>query len=318
MLTLFMSKKSKKIQVETITDSKNSLLQPAGKMLAGVVREKEAAFHVAWTHFQTAEDDPEALHEMRVDLRRLRVWVKLTSDEVKTNKPACKRLKALAKASNPVRDHEVTLGWLSQAQNQIGESPALERLIEYGKQTYQQTTKLKFLEKQGLDPQVIQKKGIDLGQWLDRTVEQRIELIDQLLHSGMEETHLARIEIKYLRYLLEPFTKILKNAKDLVEWSKEVQGVLGDFHDVQVFRGHLPDFARWVTDHELAQVALSTGKQSRAITKVFANAREPVIALSGWQDQELNRQWLKWLEVRDNYLLMLEKLRNNQNSVDLV
>lgn len=313
-----MSKTRKKIQIETITDGNNILLKPAGRVLVEIIREKEMAFRAAWTHFQLADDDPEALHDMRVDLRRLRVWIKLTRDEVKTNKPTSKHLKALAKASNPVRDHEVMLSWLALAQKQIGEMPALDKLIEYGKQAYQQPTELEFSAKQGLEPQVKQKMGIGLGQWLDRTVEQRIGHIDQLLHSGMEEAHIARIEIKYLRYLLEPFTSLVKNSKELVGWCKEVQELLGDFHDMQVFRSHLPEFARWVTDHELAQVALLPGKQSKAITKVFANAREPLIALSGWQEQELQRQWHNWLGVRENYLHLLQNLRQNQNTVDLV
>ena len=160
--------------------------------------------------------------------------------------------------------------------------------------------------------------SVGLEQWLEKTVQQRIELIDQLLHAGMGEAHLARIEIKYLRYLLEPFSSSVKNSKELVSWCKEVQEILGDFHDLQVFRSHLPDFARWVIDHELVEVALSSGKQSRAITKVFANARESIIALSGWQDQELSRQWFNWLDRRDNYLLLLQTLRKNQNSTLLV
>jgi len=310
-----MSAKSKKIQIESIADGKNILLQPAAKVLVAVVREKDAAFRAAWTHFQTAEDDPESLHDMRVDLRRLRVWLKLTRHEVKTSQSICKRLKALAKASNPVRDHEVLLGWLSLAQKQLGDNVVLVNLIDYGNQAYQQSTELSFSEKPGLEPEPKHKKGINLEQWLEQTVEHRIERIDQLLHAGMEETHLARIEIKYLRYLLEPFPNTVNNAKALVEWCKEVQGLLGDFHDVQVFRSHLPDFARWITDSELAEVALLPGKQSKAITKVFANARESIITLSGWQDQELHRQWQKWLAVRDNYLSALHALRKKKGTI---
>lgn len=313
-----MTKKSKKIQIERIADSEDSLLQPAGKLLATIIRQKEAAFYAAWTHFKTAENDPEALHNMRVDLRRLRVWVKLTCDDVKIYQPACKRLKTLAKASNPVRDHEVILGWLALAQKQIGEMPALDKLIDYGKQTYQQNQKLSFSQKQGLDPKAKNKKEIALGQWLERTVEQRMERIDQLLHAGMDETHLARIEIKYLRYLLEPFVNTLDNAEVLVEWCKAVQDLLGDFHDVQVFRSHLPEFANWIIERELAEVALLPGKQSKAITQVFANAREPLIALSGWQDQALHRQWHQWLSVRGSYLSKLQMLIKNQRFNNLI
>jgi len=309
-----MSKKSKKIQIESIVGGNNVLLKPAGRVLAEVILEKEVVFRASWMNFQTADDDPEALHNMRVDLRRLRVWVKLARDEVTISKSTYKQLKALAKASNPIRDHEVMLTWLALAQNQIGELPALDNLIEYGKQAYHQSTQLSFSTKQTLEPKVKQKMGIGLGQWLEKTVVQRIDLIDQLLHAEMEETHLARIEIKYLRYLLEPFTGIVNNAKALVEWCKKVQELLGDFHDMQVFRSHLPEFACWVIERELAEVALLTGKQSRAITKVFANSREAVIALSGWQDQELQRQWHNWIAVRDNYLSELQALRKKTDT----
>lgn len=309
-----MGNKSKKIQFSSIADDKNVLSKPAGSVLTDIIREKEMALRGAWEHFQTAEDDPEALHDMRVDLRRLRVWVKLTRDEVKTNKSIRKRLKMLANSSNPVRDNEVMLTWLVLAQKQIGNMPALDKLIEYGKQAYQLSAELSFSTKLGLEPQIKQKMGISLGQWLDKTIEQRIDLIDQLLCAGMDETHLARIEIKYLRYLLEPFIDTVNNAKALIDWCKEVQQLLGDFHDMQVFRSHLPEFARWVIDFELSQVALLAGKQSQAITQVFAHAREPVIALSGWQNQELQHQWRNWLEVRASYLARLHDLRLVQNA----
>ncbi|EXJ12352.1 MULTISPECIES: CHAD domain-containing protein [Nitrincola] len=305
-----MNKKRKKIQIETIDGGNNRLLKPAGRVLANILREKETAFHAAWAHYQASKDDPEALHTMRVDLRRLRVWIKLTRGEVKTNTSTCKQLQALAKASNPVRDHEVMLDWLSLAQKQIGEMPALYNLLEYGKQAYQLSYELSFSTKQRLKPRAKQKETVNLGQWLDKTIEQRIESIDQHLHAGMEDAHLARIEIKYLRYLLEPFTGIINKSEALVAWCKEVQELLGNFHDMQVFRSHLPEFAHWVIDRELAEVTLLTGKQSKAITKVFANAREPVIALSGWQDQKLRRQWHHWLAERDRYLNRLQALRN--------
>lgn len=304
-----MSNKVRKIQIETIADSKNIWRQPAGQMLAEVIRKKEAVFHAAWSHYLTAKDDPEALHDLRVDLRRLRVWVKLARDEVKTNKRARKRLKALTKASNPLRDHEVPLAWLSVAQEQIEDMPALDKLIEYGKQAYEQTTELSFSEKPGLEPGAKHKNGVDLGQWLDKAVEQRIVQIDQLMRAGMENVHPARIEIKYLRYLLEPFTSALENASELIEWCKAVQDILGDLHDIQIFRSHLPEFAGWVIDRELAEIALLPGKQAKAITKAFANARDPIIALSGWQDQELQRQWRNWLAERDDYLGKLQDQR---------
>lgn len=304
-----MAKKTKKIKIESLAGRKDIFQQPADKMLAAIIREQEGRFRAAWSHYQTSTDDSEALHDLRVDLRRLRVWVKLTRGEVSTKKPARKQLSMLAKASNPLRDHQVIFDWLALAKQQLGDTPALNQLIGYGQQAYRQSTDLCFSEKQWLEPRGKAKQGDVLGQWLDNMFKQRIALIEQLLRAEMAEAHLARIEVKYLRYLLEPFTGTVDHAKALVQWCKEIQGILGDFHDVQVFRSHLPEFARWVTDYELEAVALLPGKQARAITKVFANAREPIIALSGWQQQECQRQWQNWLSLRENYLSTLNQLR---------
>lgn len=298
---------TKKKQIKAMTSGKGVWNEPAATVLADVIKEKEKIFIKAWAHYRKAKDDPEALHDMRVDLRRLRVWEKLARDQLKTRKQTRKRLKALAKASNPLRDHEVTLDWLDAARRDLPQSEALDNLIEYGHQAYAENTELTFSEKPGLKPQPRNKKGPSLALWLHQTVDQRITVIDEQLRAGSDKAHDARIGIKYLRYLLEPFVSELPAAKDTVAWCKGVQEALGDFHDIEVFRTHLPEFASWVTDRELAEVAALQGKQSRAITKVFASARDPIIALSGWQHQEYERQWDIWSEKRDEQLGILQR-----------
>lgn len=158
-----MSKKTQKFHNALITGDKNILLLPANQVLARIMKQKEAAFLAAWQHYQTAADDADALHQMRIELRRLRAWLKLTRSDVKTNQSACKRLKVLTNASNPLRDHEVVLDWLSRAQTHITDMPALDVLIEYGKARYQHSTKLSFSKKKGLDPKAKHTKGIRLG-----------------------------------------------------------------------------------------------------------------------------------------------------------
>ncbi|HHQ69386.1 MAG TPA: CHAD domain-containing protein [Halothiobacillaceae bacterium] len=302
---------TEKKQIKAITTGKRIWHKPAGEVLADVIQEKEKTFLKAWAHYQKAEDDPEALHDMRVDLRRLRVWEKLARDQVKTHKPTRKRLKALAKASNPLRDHEVTLDWLDAARRDLPQSDALNQLVEYGHKAYTERTELAFSEKPGLKPKLKNKKGPSLALWLHQTVDQRISVIDEQLRAGADMAHEARIGIKYLRYLLEPFISELPAAKDTVAWCKHVQDALGDFHDIEVFREHLPEFARWVIEHELAEVAALQGEQSQAITKVFANARDPIIALSGWQHQQYERHWSIWADKRDKQLDILQ--RNTAN-----
>ena len=298
---------TKKKQIKAMSRAKNVWHKPAADVLSDVIREKENDFLAAWAHYQKAEDDPEALHDMRVDLRRLRVWEKLTRDQLKTRKKTRKRLKALAKASNPLRDHEVTLDWLEAAKRDLEEYPIIATLIEYGHEEYQQTQELRFTEKPGLKPKPASKKSPELGRWLHKTVDERISVIDEQLRAGSEMAHQARIGIKYLRYLLEPFTKELPAAKDTVAWCKTVQDALGDFHDVEVFRSHLPEFADWLLKRELAPAVAADGKQSRTITKAFATSRDAIITLSGWQHQEYERQWDIWADQRDEHLAILQR-----------
>ncbi|OYV45991.1 MAG: hypothetical protein B7X12_06935 [Halothiobacillus sp. 20-53-49] len=62
----------------------------------------------------TAPLDPEALHDFRVELRRLRVWLAQSRDCVATRRAARSQLRALAKMSNAPRDTEVFLSLLAK------------------------------------------------------------------------------------------------------------------------------------------------------------------------------------------------------------
>ena len=60
------------------------------------------------------DDDPEALHDLRVGLRRLRSTLRAYRSHLKgsVSKKLRKKLKALAGATSPARDTEVQLTWL--------------------------------------------------------------------------------------------------------------------------------------------------------------------------------------------------------------
>ncbi|GJG85377.1 hypothetical protein tb265_05580 [Gemmatimonadetes bacterium T265] len=62
-----------------------------------------------------AARDPEALHDFRVALRRLRVVLKAFGPELEGSVPksVLRRLRDLARATNPARDAEVQLAWLA-------------------------------------------------------------------------------------------------------------------------------------------------------------------------------------------------------------
>ena len=61
-----------------------------------------------------SDDDSEALHDMRVAMRRLRSWLRAMDDSLHDiGKKTRRRLDQIADASNASRDAEVLLGWLS-------------------------------------------------------------------------------------------------------------------------------------------------------------------------------------------------------------
>ena len=67
--------------------------------------------------------DPEALHDARVEIKRLRVWLKHSRPVLKTRKKGRKMLKAFTQASNPLRDLEVMLAWLEQLEANSNRAP---------------------------------------------------------------------------------------------------------------------------------------------------------------------------------------------------
>ncbi|OZB36884.1 MAG: hypothetical protein B7X35_02005 [Halothiobacillus sp. 14-56-357] len=65
------------------------------------------------------QKDSEALHNFRVEIRRLRVWLQQTRDLIRTKTKARVQLKNWAQDSNAGRDLEVMLGLLQLASTEI-------------------------------------------------------------------------------------------------------------------------------------------------------------------------------------------------------
>src|SRR6478736_6161140 len=60
------------------------------------------------------DDDPDAVHDFRVAVRRLRSWLQLWGDEldVVVSRKQRRRIRELAHATGPARDLQVHLEWL--------------------------------------------------------------------------------------------------------------------------------------------------------------------------------------------------------------
>ncbi|MGM0517732.1 MAG: CHAD domain-containing protein [Pseudomonadota bacterium] len=274
-------------------------LQPAGEVVSTLVSLQQDVFRRAWKHYgECAEDDPEALHDLRVELRRLRVWLKLSRDVIRTRKSSRKRLKALARASSPARDREVMMGLIGQQARdpEIGEAgQRLLRLAE--EQDPPAHQRLAFDLKPGLKPRPRQDTP-PFADWFAERIEQMLELMQRDMAEGLDGAHAARIQGKYLRYLAEPMAEPFPGVAGLLEDLKAVQDRLGDVHDLVVFRAHIPRWAGWLVEEQLPPALERPGRQTRAVTRAMAAAREQVMDLAGWQDARLDELWQQWESER--------------------
>ena len=249
--------------------------------LAGLPVE-EGARRLALWHFDALKvargrlrdsSDPEALHDYRVALRRLRSCLRAYPKELgpkdsRTNRRALTRL---ARGTNESRDLEVHLGWLAEQRDAGSEADRagilwlIERLSE--------AKRRKRDELLGLDEKLFPEIEARLSQQLshlpspgrlDGSVRRstaavtvrRARKAARRLHrrlgrirgySSETEIHRARIAAKHLRYLLEPFAPDLPGGDATVARLKSLQDGLGEVHDAQVLAGKLrgmPDRAR--------------------------------------------------------------------------
>jgi len=211
----------------------------------------------------TQPDDPEALHDFRVAVRRLRSWLRLHEGALGKSAPrrAQKLLARLASATNHSRDTEVFVQWLEEEKatlndrQKVGANWLLRRLGE---------------EKARADAEVVAEVARDFERAQERLADRlphyRLRMhVDEgareatfaaamamlvrsqaaLLRRRLEgvrevhddeAAHRARIAGKRLRYLLEPIVPHVAGGSDVLARLKALQDTLGDFHDAHVWQ----------------------------------------------------------------------------------
>jgi CHAD domain-containing protein/CYTH domain-containing protein len=237
------------------------------------------------------ETDDEALHDFRVALRRLRSWERAFRPYLKgdLSKKLRRRLRNLARDTGASRDLEVHLDWLANQRRSLGrrQRAGLKWLMSE-------------LEQQKADADTVLAKDVDgrfqrLEKRLTRALEAYLERVHlrqdgraaplpsfadalaprvrraaqelddhlRLVRSIRDERegHEARITAKRLRYLLEPVTRVVPGAADLVDRLKALQDVLGDMHDAQIFGGQITKLAA----HAVAEAAPNADEPVREV-----------------------------------------------------
>ena len=215
-----------------------------------------------WDRTRARLDDPadaEALHDFRVALRRLRSLIRAFG-------PACddlvprrlrRRLSRLADATSESRDLEVQRAWLRGRLTKLTprqrpeakwmasrveqrEAAANERLHRRVEKRYgplherlwagfasEGRAEAEDPATASLSAAAVMNKA--LMEWT-ADLEYRLGTIHTITDEA--ESHAARILVKRLRYLLEPFQTEIPGAPATIGRLKQLQDVLGDLHDL--------------------------------------------------------------------------------------
>ncbi|MEO6443865.1 MAG: CHAD domain-containing protein [Gemmatimonadaceae bacterium] len=227
-------------------------------------------------------DDPEALHDFRVAVRRLRSWLRVQGSVLGRSAPkrAHKWLRRLAHATNASRDAEVFIAWLARekatltARQRVGAAWLTHRLqqqqqLASGKIAAQVARDFErareLLEErlpvyqlslhvhEGARMATFAGEMASLVRGQSALLRRRLDLL-RTRHDD-EAAHRARIAGKRLRYLLEPIESHVAEGKPTIARLKRLQDALGDFHDTHVWIGVVSDAIEKASREEAKRLA---------------------------------------------------------------
>ena len=209
-------------------------------------------------------EDPEALHDFRVALRRFRSIERAYRDWVADALPKKlrKRLAELVRSTGPARDSEVQLHWLEAQRTALrpnqrsGYQWLRRRLEERQRQGYAAIRGSVPIEFAALGSQLravltmpseasplsfAQVTGSQLRPLLAELGASFTDIGDD--QEKMAHVHAARLLVKRTRYLLEPLAAALPDGKELVRELSGLQELLGRMHDAEVLGASLAEAA---------------------------------------------------------------------------
>jgi CHAD domain-containing protein len=273
-------------------------------------------------------EDPEALHDFRVALRRLRSCLRAYRDVLgdALSRKHLRRLRRLGRATNAGREAEVALAWLEKRRGGVrrGQRPALvalgEQLGEAKAAAYARARGEVVEEYRRLAAALRRRLAayeiaVDLTRAetppaLAAVVGPRLRDHASRLAEDLEgvegpedpRLHRARISGKRLRYLLEPLRPELEPAAGLLGRLKRLQDLLGELHDLQVL-GELvcERLASGAAERARARFAraLEEGSDSRAVRTSGRRGLPGALAVA---DLLRSRRDELWAELEGEWL----------------
>ena len=272
-------------------------------------------------------DDPEALHDLRVAVRRLRAAVRAFAPAfpVRLHKQFTEELHWLGQISSGVRDLDVQLARLHQHSMALplGHRAGLVSLREYlqAERARLRSELLAGLESQRYFDLLIRLEGYAYGPARTRPQDaaardriaaagaQGIErALRRLLKRGAdvrgaptpEDLHALRIRAKRLRYLLEFLQELIgKRGRRLVKHLVELQDLLGTYHDAIVTAEIVRQYAEGPGAQQGAAGLLTLGAVASSALRVAED-----------KCRDFQRTWERFARkrTRKEFRLALEKL----------
>lgn len=201
--------------------------------------------------------DPEALHDFRVAVRRLRAWLRGFEPVLAVRGRTRRRLQKLSRRSNRARDAQAALAWLRSAVRGLTprtrssvralEAELAASLAETVKALATRAEKdwtraARRLRKELMDR--APERGVEesFGNvWAEALEKALAEAVERrraaITGSDDEAIHSYRISLKRVRYLTEPAAHALPDAVRAVKQAKNGQEQAGAINDLQHLLG---------------------------------------------------------------------------------
>jgi len=258
------------------------LVQPSRRASRIVATARLVAVRGAYERFKA--DEPDALHQLRVSLRRLRSWLRAYRPELEdtTRRRTLRRLRKLVRATNGARDAEVWAAWIETQTESPPKARTGHRYIVAQLTDQRDRAREDAGDRLKADlPPVLDALADELsGYWLHvsidetaaeetmaattaellrghmRKLRRRLQRIDSA--DDLDAIHAARIAAKALRYLLNALGDFAAANTTATQLS-ELQDMLGLVHDLAPLVDRMleeiatiaADEARWRTSQAL-------------------------------------------------------------------
>ena len=244
--------------------------------------------------------DAEAIHDVRVACRRLRVFLKLTESLFRKRliRAVRRRLKKLLKRLGSIRDAEVLSERIHCARKA---QPEVARLFDAQIQL-QRLTAAVALENEGfgtmprlievlanppaLDPRGVKRLSkIDVAEFARDVLSDELDRLAKFADVSAEtkpaRLHALRIEFKKLRYTAEFFAPTLAHAKALGEKARDYQDLLGNLRDALL------------AEEEFAPLLRRRAGQANGLNSAVAEVLEKTRIEQRSLRDEFGRRWRK-------------------------